>query len=51
MGAPKIDWLFGSDVHVGLATMSLAWADARYQGRKLEQHHGGNVVAAIAFDF
>lgn len=49
-GAPKIDWLLGSDVHVGPATISLAWADARYQGRKLEQHRDGGIVAGVAFD-
>ncbi|RYF20537.1 MAG: hypothetical protein EOO77_07820, partial [Oxalobacteraceae bacterium] len=50
-GTPKLDWLLGADVHAGPATISLAWVDARYRGRKRQDHHGGSLVAAVAFDF
>jgi uncharacterized protein (TIGR02001 family) len=50
-GTPKLDWLLGADARTGPATISLAWVDARYRGRKSQDHHGGSVVAAVAFDF
>lgn len=50
-GSPKLDWLLGADAHAGPATISLAWVDARYRGRKNQNHDGGSVVAAVAFDF
>jgi len=49
--SPKLDWLLGADAHAGPATISLAWVDSRYRGRKSQDHHGGSVVAAVAFDF
>jgi hypothetical protein len=50
-GTPKLDWLLGVDARTGPATISLAWVDARYRGRKGQHQHGGSVVAAVAFDF
>ena len=50
-GTPKLDWLLGVDARTGPATISLAWVDARYRGRKGQHQHGGSVVAALAFDF
>ncbi|MBD8737779.1 TorF family putative porin [Sphingomonas sp. CFBP 13706] len=50
-GSPKLDWLLGADTHVGPATISLAWVDARYRGRSSQDHHSGSVVAAVALDF
>jgi len=50
-GSPKLDWLLGADTHVGPATISMAWVDARYRGRSSQDHHGGSVIAAVALDF
>jgi uncharacterized protein (TIGR02001 family) len=49
-GSPKLDWLLGADAHAGPATVSLAWVDACYRGRR-SQDRGGSVVAAVALDF
>jgi len=50
-GTSKLDWLLGADAHAGPATISLAWVDARYRGRKGQDHHGGSIVTAVAFYF
>ncbi len=48
---PTLDWMLGAVAHAGPATISLACVDARYRGRKGQDHHGGSIVAAVTFNF
>lgn len=50
-GHDKIDWLLGADININHATISLAWVDARYAGRRDTRHSAGRAVAAVAFNF
>lgn len=50
-GYDKIDWLLGADVNINHATISLAWVDAQYAGRRDTRHSAGRAVAAVAFNF
>jgi uncharacterized protein (TIGR02001 family) len=50
-GSTKIDWLLGTEVNISYATISLAWVDARYEGRRRTMDSSGRAVAAVAFNF